>query len=62
MYKLCLVKTRDRPHTRELYFAGELRVEHVPTADNVADIFTKPLPFESFARHKARLLNTPLQA
>ena len=47
---------------RELYFAGELRVEHVPTADNVADIFTKPLPFESFTRHKSRLLNTPLQA
>ena len=42
---------------RELYFHKLLRVEYVPTADNVADILTKPLPTDTFAKHRASLLN-----
>jgi len=41
---------------REYFFDKVLRVEHVPTADNPADLLTKALPFESFAKHAATLL------
>ena len=30
-------------------------IKHVGTHDNVADIFTKALPFEAFARHRKTL-------
>jgi hypothetical protein len=40
---------------RELYFAGHLRVEHIDTKLNVADILTKPLDSLAFMRHRARL-------
>ena len=42
---------------RELGFEGNLHVEHVNTADNSADILTKPLKAEAFYKHRARLLN-----
>jgi hypothetical protein len=42
---------------RELESAGIVKVEHVPTADNVADLLTKPLAFDAFARHRDTLLN-----
>ena len=29
-----------------------LQIKHVPSADNAADIFTKAIPFEAFARHR----------
>ena len=35
---------------RELYFAGQLRVEHIDTKLNVADILTKPLDSIAFMR------------
>ena len=42
---------------RELYFQGELRVEHVSTHDNVADLLTKPLHRDAYDKHRSRLMN-----
>ena len=44
---------------RELTFSGELRVEHVDTKKNTADILTKPLDYEAFSRHRASLFGYP---
>jgi hypothetical protein len=44
---------------RELVAAGELRVEHIDTSANVADLLTKPLPSEPFHRHRRCALNLP---
>ena len=43
----------DRRHfkVRELEADGVIKVEKVSTNDNVADIFTKPLPFATFRKH-----------
>jgi hypothetical protein len=38
---------------------GVLVLEKVATTDNTADIFTKPLVGEAFARHRATLLGMP---
>jgi len=46
---------------RELYFAGHLRVEHIDTKLNVADILTKPLDSIAFMRHRARLFSSKKQ-
>ena len=43
---------------RELAFEGVLRVEHVSTKDNVADVLTKPLDLATFEKHRKTLLNT----
>ena len=43
---------------RELYFHGHLRVVHIDTKLNVADILTKPLEYVSFMRHRARLFGS----
>jgi hypothetical protein len=37
---------------------GDLRIKHVDSADQVADIFTKALPVEQFKKLRALLLNT----
>ena len=42
---------------RELSYAGELEVIHVPTAENVSDVLTKPLERAAFEKHRRRLLN-----
>ena len=42
---------------RELAYEGELRVEHVPTADNSSDLLTKVLPLPAYVRHRARVMN-----
>ena len=42
---------------RELSYAGVLRVEHIDTADNSADILTKPLKADSFYKHASHLMN-----
>ena len=42
---------------RELYFQDVLRVEHVSTHDNVADLLTKPLQLSAFEKHRARAMN-----
>jgi hypothetical protein len=42
---------------RELCFAGELRVEHIDTKDNSADLLTKSLDVEAFRKHRARVMN-----
>ena len=44
---------------RELSALGELKVEHVPTDDNSADLLTKPLDLAKFIKHRARLMNIP---
>jgi hypothetical protein len=41
---------------RELMAEGALHVEHVDTALNTADLLTKSLPLEPFARHRATAL------
>ena len=41
---------------RELEALEVIQVEHVPTADNRADLLTKALPIESFRRHRAALM------
>src|SRR4051812_39096788 len=38
---------------REQVEKGTLSFEKIGTADNVADIFTKPLPSSSFTKHRA---------
>ena len=40
---------------RENVFAGKIQLQTVPTAENVADIFTKPLPRSTFLKHRASL-------
>ena len=42
---------------RELAAEGHLWVEHVNTAENPADLLTKPLKFDTFARHRMRVMN-----
>ena len=46
---------------RELQHDGKVRVGLVPTADNAADIFTKPLPNKVFAQHRATIYNFAAQ-
>jgi hypothetical protein len=46
--------------TREALANGELRLEHVRSADMVADILTKPLPYETHIKHTRRLGLIPL--
>ena len=40
---------------RENVLAGKIQLQTVPTAENVADIFTKPLPRSTFLKHRASL-------
>ena len=42
---------------RELVGTGELVVQHIPTAENPADLLTKPLPTASFDKHVHTLMN-----
>ena len=42
---------------RELKHAGKVKVVQIPTEDNSADIFTKVLPNQTFARHRAAIYN-----
>jgi hypothetical protein len=44
---------------RELAALQELHVEHVPTADNAADLLTKPLDEAAFLKHRKTLMNLP---
>jgi hypothetical protein len=37
--------------------SGEIKLEYCPTADMVADIFTKPLQGELFRKLRRQLLN-----
>jgi len=46
---------------RELHHEGKVRVGLVPTAENAADIFTKPLPNKIFAKHRATIYNFAAQ-
>lgn len=51
----------DRRHyfIRECVEQGRLRVPFVPTAENVADFFTKPLMGKDFFRMRDRVMNVP---
>ena len=42
---------------RELRGEGVVKVIKVPTEDNEADIFTKPLDRATFERHRDNLMN-----
>ena len=42
---------------RELAALNELAVQHIDTADNPADLLTKPLPFASYSKHRTTLMN-----
>ena len=42
---------------RELEASGVLRVKHIPTERNRADLLTKALPRDAFDRHRASLMN-----
>jgi hypothetical protein len=44
---------------RELAALKVLHVQHVPTADNAADLLTKPLDEETFLKHRRTLMNLP---
>ena len=41
---------------RELEAMGVVRVKHIPTDRNRADLLTKALPREAFNRHRASLM------
>ena len=42
---------------RELSFEGLVRVEHIDTSTNRADLLTKPLKRETFSKHRSGLMN-----
>jgi hypothetical protein len=42
-------------HARERVAWGQINPVYVPTAENVADMFTKPLAAASFEKHRAGL-------
>ena len=46
---------------RELQHQGKVRVGLIPTAQNAADLFTKPLPNKVFAEHRATVYNFAAQ-
>ena len=43
---------------RELVEEGRIVVPYVASADNVADMFTKPLPYPAFRQLRDRIMNT----
>jgi hypothetical protein len=43
---------------RECVEEGRIVVPYVPTAENPADFFTKPLPYASFHRLREKIMNT----
>ena len=40
---------------RDLVDGKEIVIEHVPSEDNVSDIFTKALPYDLFQKHRESL-------
>ena len=42
-------------HFRDHVWRKIIRIEHVDTEDQVADMFTKPLPLMTFLRHRKSL-------
>ena len=46
---------------RELSYLGDVRVEHIDTSDNPADVLTKDLLVGPFSKHRATVLNAPLE-
>ena len=56
-------KSRTKHMDVQLKFCGEvlkqglLKVEYVPTAENIADIFTKPLPAPRFRMLRDKLVS-----
>ena len=45
---------------RELQFADKIKVSHIGTDDNTADLLTKPLKADAFYRHSTSLLSVVL--
>jgi hypothetical protein len=48
--------TRRHLKVRKLQAQGIVSVKHIGTDDNTADIFTKSISAEAFARHRATLM------
>lgn len=46
---------------RELVAEGLIQVEHVPTADNSADVLTKVLGVDGFLKHVGTVMNLSLE-
>jgi ribonuclease HI len=46
---------------KDLITKGKIVVHHIPGVDNPADILTKPLPRETFEKHRLTLLNNHFQ-
>ena len=44
---------------REKVLDGEIELVWTPTAEQIADIFTKPLPFAAFLKHRRVIMNEP---
>lgn len=44
-----------RHYIRETYENGEISLQHTPTAENTADLLTKPLPTRTFWLHLHRM-------
>ena len=44
-------------YVRDLYQRYIVKVTHLPTDEQPGDIFTKPLPYAVFTKHRATLLN-----
>ena len=44
---------------RELVLDAILRIQYIASADNIADIFTKPLDKKTFIPLRTKLLNLP---
>ena len=49
------IKRREL-YIRDLVLDGTILPKYVKTADNMADIFTKPLARQSFQKHRAALM------
>ena len=47
---------------RELSYEGQLRVEHIDTKENPADLLTKELVGDVFHKHRRALLNMGVPA
>ena len=61
----CRKKVRSKHIERKHYFIrecveeGRIRVPFVPSTDNLADFFTKPLMGKEYFRMRERVMNIP---
>ena len=51
----CARRSQGTPHFRYLVDKKIITIDRVASSDNVADIFTKALPYDVFALHRTSL-------